>query len=456
MRLPKFLTKFMSTLTRVSSSWAWPWIVRESTTGAWQTNVTTDANETLLTFSTIYSCVTGIASDVAKMRIKLDRDENGIWVEVTSGSPWLPVLRKPNHFQNRIRFLESWIVSKLLNGNAYVLKQRDNRRIVTSLYVLDPTRVVVLVAEDGGVYYQLRQDYLSQQDKDQVVVPAAEIIHDMMCPLWHPLIGVSPLYACALSGTMGNKIMNASTGFFTNRSMPGGVLTAPGAISNDTAARLKASFEANFSGANSGRLAVLGDGLKFEAMQLTAEQSQLAEQLKWTTSDIARAFHYPEFKLGAALPPYAGNVEALITDYYTACLQILVESLELCLDEGLELPRDMGTELDLDGLMRMDTLGLYDANTKAVGGGWMAPNEARYKANFIPVSGGESPMIQQQNYSLAALAKRDARADPFAVGKPPAPPPTEPAPPAPAPPKTLDPEDEELLGYALARKELIA
>ena len=67
MRMPKFIAKFMSTLTMVSSSWAWPWIVRESTTGAWQSNVTTDANETLLTFSTIYSCVTGIASDVAKM-----------------------------------------------------------------------------------------------------------------------------------------------------------------------------------------------------------------------------------------------------------------------------------------------------------------------------------------------------------------------------------------------------
>jgi len=28
-----------------------------------------------------------------------------------------------------------------------------------------------------------------------VVVPAREIIHDVMCPLFHPLIGVSPIYA---------------------------------------------------------------------------------------------------------------------------------------------------------------------------------------------------------------------------------------------------------------------
>ncbi len=177
-------------------------------------------------------------------------------------------------------------------------------------------------------------------------------------------LDVSPLGACALAGTMGNKIMDSSTGFFGNRSMPGGILTAPGAISDETAARLKAAFEANFSGANAGRLAVLGDGLKFEPMMMTAEAAQLAEQLKWTVDDIARAFHYPAFKLGGPLPPYAGNVEALITAYYTDCLQILIESLELLLDEGLSLPSDMGTELDLDNLMRMDTTALFEANSK--------------------------------------------------------------------------------------------
>ena len=107
--------------------------------------------------------------------------------------------------------------------------------------------------------------------------------------------------------------------------------------------------------------------------------------------------------MGAALPPYAGNVEALITDYYTACLQILIESLELSLDEGLELPRDMGTELDLDGLMRMDTLGLYEANLKAVGGGWMAPDEARFKANYKPVPGGR-PRISSSRTIASRLS----------------------------------------------------
>lgn len=48
----------------------------------------------------------------------------------------------------------------------------------------------------------------------------------------------------------------------------------------------------------------------------------------------------------------------------------------------------------------------------------MAPNEGRYRLNLPPVDGGESPMIQVQNYSLAALAKRDAQSDPFATAQP--------------------------------------
>jgi phage portal protein BeeE len=66
----------------------------------------------------------------------------------------------------------------------------------------------------------------------------------------------------------------------------------------------------------------------------------------------------------------------------------------------------------------------------AVGAGVMSPNEGRSKLDLKPVKGGESPYLQQQNYSLAALAKRDTQTDPFAPKTPPAlpPPPTEPPP----------------------------
>ena len=53
--------------------------------------------------------------------------------------------------------------------------------------------------------------------------------------------------------------------------------------------------------------------------------------------------------------------------------------------------------------------------------GIASPNEARAEFQLGPVQGGESPYLQQQNYSLAALDKRDTLADPFGVAPKPTP-----------------------------------
>lgn len=442
----------LSTVQPQSLWWPFWGTIKESFTGAWQQNVTLAPTQTVLAFSAVYACVAGISRDIAKLRIKLTENHDGIWEEITKGSPWLPVLRKPNHYQTRIKFIEQWMVSLLLYGNTYILKQRDQRGIVTQLYILHPNCVKTLVAESGDVFYQIDRDDLSGVHTT-ITVPASEIIHDMMVSLFHPLVGVSPIYACGMSAMLGNKIQLNSNTLFGNKSQPGGMLSAPGHISDSTAARLKAYWEANFTGSNVGKIAVAGDGLKYEQFTMTAVDAQLIQQLRWTVDDVARAFHYPMWKLGGPMPPYSGGPQILTTIYYTDTLQNNIEAIELCLDEGLSLPTDMGTELDIDNLMRMDTTSLFESNNK--GSGWMKINEMRFRANLPPTEGGDSPYLQQQNFSLEALAKRDAQEDPFststATPEPAQPPETEPAAEEPTPKSIFDnPEELE----AELRKEL--
>ncbi len=165
-------------------------VIRESFSGAWQQNV--EINRDLaLTYFAVFSCMTLIASDISKLRVKLmQRGDGGIWQE-TQNPAYDPVLRKPNSIQTRIQFFENWLLSKLSNGNAYILKRRDGRGVVTALYVLDPQRVQPLVSESGDVFYRLSTDNISGIEQD-VVVPAREIIHDRYNCLFHPLIGLSP------------------------------------------------------------------------------------------------------------------------------------------------------------------------------------------------------------------------------------------------------------------------
>ncbi len=398
-------------LSVVPSVRGWLSVIGESYPGAWQRNVVVDAPRNILAFSAVYACVTGIASDVSKLRPRIvEEDDDGICTEIQSPS-FSPVLRKPNHYQTRIQFWRWWIISKLLWGNSYALKERDARGVVVALYLLDPQRVTPLVADSGDVYYQLDQDNLSGLQQS-VTVPAREIIHDRMPELWHPLVGVSPIYACATSATMGNRIQNNSTDFFQKMSRPSGILTSPGTISDEEALKMKMQWEENYGGTNTGRTAVLGGGLKYEAMAIPAEQAQLIEQLKWTVEDVARCFHYPVYKLGGPVP-VGSSVEVLNQNYYSECLQSLFESAELCMDEGLALPPTYYTEFDLDGLLRMDTAAQVKALAEEVGAGIASPDEARAKRNRKPVPGGKYPYLQQQNFSLEALARRDAQEDPF-------------------------------------------
>jgi HK97 family phage portal protein len=441
-----------ATLAPVSENRGW-YRVLESFSGAWQHNIVVDRN-LVLSYHAVYACMTLIASDIAKLRVKLvEQDENGIWTE-TRNAAYSPVLRKPNQYQNRIQFWENWILSKLARGNTYALKVRDNRGVVTKLYILDPMRVMPLVADDGSVFYQLSADNLAALEED-VTVPAREIIHDRMNCLFHPLVGTSPIYAAGVAATQGINIQNNSATFFGNKSRPSGILTAPGAISTATADRLKEAWQANYSGENYGKVAVLGDGLKFEPMAMTAEESQLIEQLKWTAEVVCSTFHVPPYMVGVGTMPTYNNIEALSAQYYSQCLQSLIESAELCLDEGLGLdePKDgkvLGTEFDLEGLLRMDTQTQYKTIAEGIRGGFLAPNEARKRIDLKPLEGGNTVYLQEQDHSLAALAKRDAGPDPFGKAK------TEPAPAAPEAPAANDNSDEQREARSLVRRASLA
>ncbi|HCY2364252.1 TPA: phage portal protein, partial [Escherichia coli] len=112
--------------------------------------------------------------------------------------------------------------------------------------------------------------------------------------------------------------------------------------------------------------------------------------------------------------PSSDNVEALEQQYYSQCLQTLIESIELLLDEALETGENESTEFDVTTLLRMDSERRMKTLGDAVKNTLLTPNEARKRENLPPLAGGDALYLQQQNYSLEALSRRDAREDPFA------------------------------------------
>lgn len=413
------------TLSNVPVGQGWWPIVRESFTGAWQRNKE-EKLESLLNYPALYACVSRIATDIGKLPfVLMQRDANGVWSE-TESAAFSPVLRKPNHYQTAQQFRERWALSRITQGNTYVLKERDNRGVVVALYVLDPYRVIPLVSESGEVFYQLYTDNLNQLPDgfDELIVPASEIIHDRcICP-YHPLIGLPPIAAAYLPALKNMRILRSSSEFFGNNAQPSGILSAPGAIGDDTAKRLSEHWNTNFTGENAGKVAVVGDGLQFISLASKSVDSQMVEQLRYSDEQICQPFGIPPFKIGLGTIPSGLGVDAINQLYFDDALQSPMQAMETLLTEGLNAA-PYKIDLDESVLMRMDSGKKATYHSDLVGAGIETVNNARIAFNLKPLAGGDTVYMQMQDMPLDQVRQNTI----IQVSETTAPQPVEPAPP---------------------------
>lgn len=383
--------------------------IMEAFGGAWSRHVVAESNENLLRFSPVYACVSRISKDISILRpMLMGPGKGGTKVEVTDpASPYLGLMRRPNPYMTWVQFLDYWMVCKLLYGNAYAIKERDARGIVTALYPIDPRRAQLNVStEDGAIYYSFTGDALARIPSGVALLEASEVLHDRSTCFWSPLVGVPPIYAAAAAGTLGMRIQTNSERFFANMSRPSGHLSYANNVDDEQKKLLKQQFEEGFSGGNLGRILVTSGGAKFETMTIAAEQAQLAEQLKATVEEVARAFGMPLHKIQAGAIPTYTNIASYNQQYLEDALQPHIESFEALMTLEVVMKKEYSVELDLSGLFRMDPKTRAERTQILVQSGVLSPNEARLTENLPPVKGGDQPLLQQQMWQIGQLADR--------------------------------------------------
>jgi HK97 family phage portal protein len=424
--------------------------ILEPFTGAWQQNVEEKRGD-LITYPTLYACIYRISSDIGKLPFTLQQfnSTNGTSATVENAA-YSPVLREPNNFQTEAQFREYWILTKLVQGNAYILKRRDERQVVVDLYVLDPERVVPMVSDAGEVFYQLYIDPLntipSNYPAKNLIVPASEIIHDRCMTVHNPLIGIPPLAAAYWPALKNMKIMRSATEFFANNAQPGGILTAPAGMSETDAKQVQEYWAANFTGANAGKVAIVGADMKFTPFAMKSIDSQMVEQMRYSDQQICQPFGIPPFKVGIGEIPSGLGVDGVNQLYYQDALQPHIEHMEALLDKGLRISRPLSVQMDLEPLLRMDEAKRAEVETKLVGGKIKTPDEGRARFNLAPTGGGDTLWGQNQDYPLGMLADRKEW-DP--AMQPPAPAPA-PAPVVAPPAPEVSDEDKALIAEARA------
>lgn len=387
--------------------------ILEPHAGAWQRNVEETTGDTLC-YPTLYSCLSRISQDIGKLPFRVMRESEGIKTPQPIAAKF-SALKKPNHYQTTLQFLVCWVLSLLTDGNTYVLRARDGAGNVIALHVLDPDRVKPLVSPSGDVFYELYGgDYgglipappsITGID-GTLVVPAADIIHDRYTTLHHPLVGVPPVCAAYWPAVKNLKILRNSASFFNNGAQASGILTAPAGMTDSDAAEIKEYWNTNFSGDNSGKVAVIGADMKYTAFSMKAIDSQMVEQMKYSDEQICQAFGISPYKIGIGQPPGGWKSDDVNVEYYGDVLSPIIEGMEALLNAGLEVPDGVTIELDTSPLWRMDEGKQAEVQSTLVSGKIKTPDEARKSLNLAPTGGGDTLWGQNQDYPLGMLADR--------------------------------------------------
>jgi HK97 family phage portal protein len=378
----------------------------------------------------VYACVMANAragSTCWALHMRETRPGSKKYEQVTT-SPAFRIFREANPYESWPVFLLNMLATMGFDGQAYALIVRDERGAITQMHRM-PTGTMTprISPEDGSIYYAAGSNvFLPDLGGTDYLIPARDVWHlRQHCPR-HPLYGEPASTAAALALNVNVALSQSQAVFFSRMSRPSGVLVSDQPLNNDQMVRLRANWAAQTQVLMQGGVPILGNGVKWQSMGLSSENSQMIEAARFSGEDIARVHGVPLPVVGDLSHATMQNVEQLVTLWLTTGLTALLEVVERDLNRLFAF--DGNTEfvkLDERALLRTEFAARIEALCKAIQGGLMKPNEARALEDLPPVENGDEVYAQAQMQPLGT---------PLAAPAPP---------PEPEPPEGEGEEDEE-------------
>lgn len=348
----------------------------------------------------VYSCVRILAEAVAGLPLHLYRYKSDGGKEKAIDNNLYHLLHdEPNKEMSSFIFRETLMTHLLLWGNAYAQIIRNGKGEVVALYPLMPNKMKVDRDENGELYYEYTRstEEVPTMHGTTVILTPRDVLHIPGLG-FDGLVGYSPI--AMAKNAIGLAIATEEYGakFFANGAAPSGVLEHPGTIKDP--ARLRENWNSTFGGsANSGKVAVLEEGMKYTPISISPEQAQFLETRKFQIDEIARIFRVPPHMVGDLEKSSFSNIEQQSLEFVKYTLDPWVIRWEQSLSRSLltdEQKKEYFFKFNLEGLLRGDYASRMSGYATARQNGWMSANDIRELENMdrIPTElGGDLYLI---------------------------------------------------------------
>jgi HK97 family phage portal protein len=335
--------------------------------------------------STVYACVQAIAETTASLPLILFRRGDDGDRERASDHPLYRVLHDmANPEQTALEFREYMMAAVLLRGNAFARIVRGWDGQVRELWPLNPDNVTVQRTATGLVYDHSKDGVLTR-------LLAHEVLH-----LRHRLgddgvMGVSPIQAARGVIELAQAEQDHGRNTFTNGAKLLGVLKFPGKLKPEQRQAIATSWSSQHAGgANSGRTAILEEGVDFQSVAMTLEDAEWIEARQFSVEEVCRLFRVPPTIVGDLRHGNYSNSMELARQFVTMSLRRHLVAWEQAIAKQLltEVGRRVYfAEHQVEGLLRGDSANRAAFYSSGIASGWMLPSEARRLENLPTIPG---------------------------------------------------------------------
>jgi HK97 family phage portal protein len=354
--------------------------------------------ETALTLGAVWACVRVITESLAGLPwlVYRKRRDGGNDLQYDHQLNWL-LDTQPNPETTAFTFRETLIAHALTWGNCYAEVERDAADRPVWLWQITPDRVEP-VRFRGRIIYDI-----ANPRGPNTVLERNEMFHVPGLG-FDGLVGYSVIRMAARAIGVGIGLEESGSSFFANDSTPGGLLIHPEKLTPEARKNIEESWQKRHAGPNNRRrVAVLEEGLKWEATGLPPEDSQFVEQKQLTPTEIARWFRVPPHKIGDLTRSTNNNIEHQSIEFVEDTLRPWAERFESEANIRLFGRNNAGTLhtiINLDERMRGDTAARAEYYKTMSMVGALSVNEMRVQENLNPIGPDGDKRFVQLNMQL--------------------------------------------------------
>lgn len=344
------------------------------------------SEQTALTLAALWRAARVVSESVGTMPLKLyTRTQDGR-EEATSDPLYRLLHDEPNEEMGSVDFLSQMQFWSVIYGNAYAEISRAGATPV-ALWPIPPWTVSPARDSTGRLVYRVGAD---------LVLDSADVIHvagprpDPTCEGYR-LCHVARESLGMLLAT--DRFCNRA---FSNNMKLGGTITHPGQLSENARENLRQSWRQEYAGVeNSGKWALLEEGMQANPFQINNEQSQLVELRSQLVLEVCRWVGVdPIFVYEYGRATWS-NAEAQTRNFLQFSLHPWLCKWESELNRKVVRSSTTYAEFVRESVVQMDSL--TQAQIFALGRkhGWLQVADIRHKLNLPPIPEPAPEPVQQ-------------------------------------------------------------